>query len=424
MAAAASHPCPLRVEEIPGRGRAFVASRPIQAGEILLRDTPILIYPNLPLLTASFCFHCFRSLSSSVSIVPSSTYTSTTTTTTSTGTGSPTCPSCSLARFCSEACRLAALSSSHSPWPCRTLSALLHMNHSASHLLTQASFLVYSFNLSLTSPSAFSNLLSLHGTAPACHGLEEEKKSGGDDDSLFLRSLISSISPEFASFSPQLVSALLAKDKLNAFGLMAPVAAASGERAVRAYAIYPRASFFNHDCLPNACRFDYVDAAAAADGNTDIIVRSIHDIMQGREVCLSYFPVNWGYKDRQGRLMDDYGFTCHCDRCEVESHWKEEGGGGGGTDDEEAMDVDAAEEEEQEQEYHDDEVEAEVDVHERDNGDFPHAYFFMSYVCEQDNCGGTLAPLPPSSSQGMPTTHTNVMECNVCGLLRVDECKG
>lgn len=46
--------------------------------------------------------------------------------------------------------------------------------------------------------------------------------------------------------------------------------------------------------------------------------------------------------------------------------------------------------------------------------DFPHAYFFMTYMCDTNNCGGTLAPLPPSPS----TSTSNVMECNVCGNLK------
>ncbi|KAH9316249.1 hypothetical protein KI387_024876, partial [Taxus chinensis] len=54
-------------------------------------------------------------------------------------------------------------------------------------------------------------------------------------------------------FSSELTASLLSKDKQNAFGLMAPVQQGA-ERQVRAYAIYAQASFFNHDCLPNACK--------------------------------------------------------------------------------------------------------------------------------------------------------------------------
>ncbi|KAJ6845709.1 histone-lysine N-methyltransferase ASHR2 [Iris pallida] len=45
---------------------------------------------------------------------------------------------------------------------------------------------------------------------------------------------------------------------------------------------------------------------------------------------------------------------------------------------------------------------------------FPHAYFFVKFVCDVENCGGTLAPLPPSDDG----TVSDVLECNVCGKLR------
>lgn len=49
--------------------------------------------------------------------------------------------------------------------------------------------------------------------------------------------------------------------------------------------------------------------------------------------------------------------------------------------------------------------------------DFPHAYFFVRYLCQRENCGGTLAPLPPADD-GMVS---NILECNVCGQLRKEE---
>ncbi|GFZ20965.1 ASH1-related protein 2 [Actinidia rufa] len=67
----------------------------------------------------------------------------------------------------------------------------------------------------------------------------------------------------------------------------------------------------------------------------------------------------------------------------------------------------------------DDEVmedEEDVGIEEEEENDFPHAYFFLRYMCERKNCWGTLAPLPPVN--GAPSS---VMECNVCGTLKNDE---
>lgn len=250
----------------------------------------------------------------------------------------------------------------------------------------------------MSSPSQFQTLLSLQGSPFP------------DDASVFLHSVISTVCQfsnlEKLGFSVELTSALLAKDKLNAFGLMEPFDR-NKERSVRAYGIYPRASFFNHDCLPNACRFDYVDSTSDIH-NTDIVVRVIHDLPLGREICLSYFPVNLKYSERQQRLKEDYGFVCDCDRCKVEANW---------SDNEEEMDHDDGEDDDDMDDDEGADLETNDDGMDKENNDdFPHAYFFMSYMCSRDYCGGTLAPLPPVDSR--PST---VMECNVCSNLSSSE---
>lgn len=253
----------------------------------------------------------------------------------------------------------------------------------------------------MVSPSHFQTLLSLQGEPFL------------DDASVFLHSVISSVCPSSNlrqfGFSVELTAALLAKDKLNAFGLMDPFDQ-DKERSVRAYGIYPRASFFNHDCLPNACRFDYVDSVSDFS-NTNIVIRVIHDLPAGREICLSYFPVNLKYSERQQRLKEDYGFVCDCDRCNVEANWSDNEEEGEAEMDHDVDDVD---------EDGDDDEGVDLETTDcgmaKENDDFPHAYFFMRYMCSRENCGGTLAPLPPVDA--LPST---VMECNVCGNLTNSE---
>ncbi|XAR64317.1 Histone-lysine N-methyltransferase [Bertholletia excelsa] len=379
---------PVSMAEIEGRGRALFASRPLRAGEVILRESSILVYSALPLKPPnqrqSYCSNCFRILEPSPSVVS--------------------CSSCSdagLTLFCSTHCRSAASISSHCTWVCQALSQLraclssLPMEHQV-----QARFLVAAYNLAAVSPSHFRTLMCLQGEPPV----------QPEEATIFLHSLVTSLCPppppaEF-KFSLELTSALLAKDKLNAFGLMEPVSQ-DVERSVRAYAIYPNASFFNHDCLPNACRFDYVDT-----GNTDIIVRMIHDVPEGREICLSYFPVNLNYSERQRRLREDYGFICTCDRCRVEASWSD--------DEQEDEDGDNGEDEAMDEDHDMVMEDSETDdggVKEDNN--FPHAYFFLRYMCSRENCWGTLAPLPPSNG-----TLSSLMECNVCGNIKNDEAMG
>lgn len=360
------------VAEIEGRGRGLVSTQSLKAGQIVLRDSPILLYSALPFInSSSFCHNCFRKTMHSSSSI---------------------CPSCSVA-FCSPKCSTAAASSSHSPYVCQALTRLLNLNSPDAANLPldrqlQARFLIAAYNLAVVNPSQFQILLAFQGTVT--------------DNDTSAAHYLSSLCPPPASTTIELTAALLAKDRLNAFGLMEPyIEGQDGRRSVRAYGIYLKASFFNHDCLPNACRFDYVDAAA--ENNTDIIVRMIHDVPQGREICLSYFPVNYYYSTRQKRLLYDYDFACDCDRCKVEANWSDNDNDD--ENNEEVMDED----QDEQMVASDDDAEVHGDTN------FPHAYFFMRYMCDRDNCWGTLAPLPPSDA-----TPSTVMECNVCGNLKND----
>lgn len=180
----------------------MVASKPLTAGEIILKDSPILLYSALPLNphTTSirqnlYCSHCFKILSNPLSVLP--------------------CPLCSSTTvFCGPTCRSTALISSHTPWVCQTLTRLRDCKFPSLHteeLQIQARFLVAAYNLSRVSPCDFQTLLSLQG------GPSE------DANAVFLNSLISSLcNGESISFTLELTAALLAKDKLNAFGLMEP----------------------------------------------------------------------------------------------------------------------------------------------------------------------------------------------------------
>lgn len=144
------------------------------------------------------------------------------------------------------------------------------------------------------------------------------------------------------------------------------------------------------------------------------MVRMIHDVPEGREVCLSYFPVNQAFSSRQRTLAEDYGFVCQCDRCKVEANWsdndeaEEEAGSAEVMDEDQDQEMEAASESE---------TGSDVEAQEQGEADFPHAYFFIRFMCSRTNCWGTLAPLPPKDD-GTPS---DAMECNVCGSLKKDE---
>lgn len=375
----------LKLAHLPSRGRALVASQALLPGQILLHECPLLLYLDSQSASSNtLCFHCARpNPGSNPNPIASH------------------CPSCQVAFFCSPSCAMAASTSSHTPFVCKALSLLVLCTLDFDSQ-TQARFLTAAYNLAVIAPQSFEQLLLLEG-------------QGSVDERVhlvhtFLSEVIRSSQLEcqgLPSWSVEFVASLLAKDQRNAFGLSTFTSTNPGERQVRAYAIYAQASFLNHDCLPNACRFDYIDKPGI--GNTDIIIRSLHEISEGAEVCISYFPVNWPFAERQKKLKEEYGFECNCERCKIEESWSDEdiaeqtddisveGEGSDGDEDmgsteEEVMDADGD-----------------------TQGSFPHVMFFVKYLCPNESCGGTLAPLPPTE------TVSSVMECNVCGQLRSEE---
>ncbi|KQJ95536.1 histone-lysine N-methyltransferase ASHR2 [Brachypodium distachyon] len=370
----------LRVADLPGRGRGLVAARDILEGEVLLSEPPILLYPSSLASLPSYCSACFRCLPQAPHAAP--------------------CPSCRAAAFCSPACAAA----SHPRLLCAALSRLAAAPESHQEQLL---FLLSAYSLQ---EPAFHALLSL-SSAP--QGTQQQ-------DAASLHAMVSSLAPPHmlpAGFSPDLTAALLSKDRTNSFSIMEPYRpdVAQGLRKARAYAVYHRASLLNHDCLPNACHFDYPDRPGP--GNTDIVLRALHGITAGMEVRISYFAANWRYADRQRRLLEDYGFRCECERCQIESKWKfddDENDGGDGDDDtmeeeHDKEDVGNGGDEGMEQEEGSD--------GDNDNDDFPHAFFFVRFMCDREDCHGMLAPLPPLPSGEL----SHVFECNVCEQLKKEE---
>lgn len=377
----------LKQTQLPSRGRAFAASHTLLAGQVLLQEAPLLVYLDAHTASSNtLCFHCTRP---NLNPNPKND-----------GLWSF-CPNCQVAAFCSPQCAAASSTSTHTPFVCRALTLLILCTLDFDSQ-TQARYLIAAYNLAVVSPHSFEQLLSLEG-----EGVVDDKVHVVHT---FLSEAIRSWQlecQELPSWSVEFVASLLAKDQRNAFGLSI-VMSDTSLRQVRAYAIYAQASLFNHDCLPNACRFDYIDKPGV--GNTDIIIRSLHDISEGAEVCISYFPVNWQLSKRQGKLKEEYGFECKCERCKIEEGWSDEEQ----ADESGGIEGDASGEEDEEMEVTTDEEELEVE--EAQEGSFPHAMFFVKYLCPRESCGGTLAPLPPNEG-----VTSSVMECNVCGQLRSEE---
>ncbi|KAH9627475.1 hypothetical protein KSS87_006166, partial [Heliosperma pusillum] len=112
---------PLRLVEIEGKGRGYVATEPLKGGQVIFRESPILVYSAYPLKRSDlqepgsaysrYCAHCYKTLCSG----------------TASNETAFTCPACfhpDGASFCSYDCQSLALSSTHSPFVCESLNYL------------------------------------------------------------------------------------------------------------------------------------------------------------------------------------------------------------------------------------------------------------------------------------------------------------
>lgn len=53
----------LEVRQVPGKGRGVFSTRLIKAGEVVLAEQPLLLYPQHS-TAAAFCSHCLRAFNS------------------------------------------------------------------------------------------------------------------------------------------------------------------------------------------------------------------------------------------------------------------------------------------------------------------------------------------------------------------------
>lgn len=83
------------------------------------------------------------------------------------------------------------------------------------------------------------------------------------------------------------------------------------EDSGRGHAMWLRASYMNHSCIPNT------KACFAGDL---VIYRAIHDIAAGEEITTSYIATMGDVRDRRDALLKEWSFHCECPLCVLEAN--------------------------------------------------------------------------------------------------------
>jgi len=107
---------------------------------------------------------------------------------------------------------------------------------------------------------------------------------------------------------------LAARDRRNAFGIRE--LGDAGEEYF-GFALWPHASFFNHDCDPNVGK-ERVGRAWR--------FWLLRDVEADTELCISYLggeERELNVNNRRARLKNNWDFECACDRCALESAEKD-----------------------------------------------------------------------------------------------------
>lgn len=256
---------PYEVAESPELGRYLTASRDVAAGDVLLKDVPLVIGPRQ--ITMPVCVGC----SSPVD-------------------GSHSCSDCGWP-LCNPECQQVIL---HQP-ECQASRA-----RESKVLITKFYQLNEMFEcitplrclwLKKSDPRKWDELMSMESH------LEERKKSKATElDKCnvidFVRGYL-----KFQDFTDEELYKICGILEVNGFEIPAP----------NFVGLYGRACLLEHSCLPNTLR--------TFDVEMNVIIRAAVDIKKGEHLTTSYTDPMWGTSSRQMHLRTTKYFQCQCKRC-------------------------------------------------------------------------------------------------------------
>ncbi|KAJ3299911.1 hypothetical protein HK104_006062 [Borealophlyctis nickersoniae] len=100
------------------------------------------------------------------------------------------------------------------------------------------------------------------------------------------------------------ITTLACQINANSHGIRDPTGNANSDIAV---GMFPLVAMLNHSCSPNCA---YVGAPYGK-----MVVRTLRDVKEGEELCVSYVDLYAGREERRGKLLETKFFWCECERC-------------------------------------------------------------------------------------------------------------
>ncbi|KAF8932665.1 hypothetical protein BGZ47_011254 [Haplosporangium gracile] len=112
------------------------------------------------------------------------------------------------------------------------------------------------------------------------------------------------------SIDNTLFRTILYREVANSFGIR------DSSDELLGFAVFPRASFFNHSCRPNIQKKRRQSSHTVRTRQMEYWSTTV--IGEGEECCISYGDISTDVMERRARLEDMYFFWCSCPRCSEE----------------------------------------------------------------------------------------------------------
>jgi len=262
----------IRVVDKAGTGRCLVAGKDIKQLEIIFKDKPMVIAPNIS--DNFFCSMCLKKLESRSSF----------------------CEKC-LFPMCSDVC---STSEKHLE-ECRYLQLISKKRIEDDKRCpeSQAAILAVVRTLIVRKGSSWNEVDKLMS-----HNEERQKTAieWNAFQTTVVEPIVEALGDEL-DISEDILQDMIGKLNINCASF------SFSKEKILGRGLYPVLSLASHSCVANA-RYQ-----VNPDEDFSVVLRAKRDILEGEEITIAYVPPTQGQPYRQMELYNEWYFECECSRC-------------------------------------------------------------------------------------------------------------
>lgn len=276
-----TEPFPLELKESPGRGRFLVASRDIEAGQVVLRAEPYAAVPDSA-HRLSHCLHCLNPVKDQFRA----------------------CPGCQSVCYCSSDCASRDQDAHTALGECDFLrDTLLPDTRLTDYQKDYAWMLFRCLIRRLREPSQAQ--VTFQDVWRLCSNRQDFTAERQQEFQLIADVLLGFMKKHAliwntdSFWTRDTLVELICKEECNSFGLYT-FTRKNEPRQSYALALFPTAVYFNHSCAPNVVH-------TTEEGQNEVFY-SARFIPKGEELNITYISIKQSHEERQRELKDVFLF--------------------------------------------------------------------------------------------------------------------